>query len=159
MRIDYILTVVDSIESYFLDELGISLTRQELGLLEGVNNVQDGVIINLKGNVEGKILVSISRSLSNYVIRQMTGDEEELSGAMEISVLKELVNQLAANIVNKLDEEGFDWDIGIPIIISNGKPHFDYIEMESLYVPFSNPNGSLEVTVAIKEIEKGESHE
>jgi CheY-specific phosphatase CheX len=158
MRVDYILTVIDSIEAYFSEELLIPLSRKELELREGFGNPQEGILIDLKGNIEGKILVSFSKGFSEYVISTMINDYSKDDVVFAKAALKELVNQMAAKIINKLDEEGINWDIGVPNIIVNGEPDLSSIKLESLYVPYVDSHGNMEITVAIKELEEGEIH-
>ena len=152
MRVEYINPFVEAAFSVLKEVLAEELKRGEL-YLKSTSQPVLGVaaIIGLTGEVEGRVLIDMSKETALGVASAM--NEEKLSdfGDLGKATIGELANMIAAQAVTKLADIGFEFDLTPPAIITGENMQVNDGNVEALIVPIVMSHGKLEINVAVRE--------
>lgn len=109
-------------------------------------------VIGLTGNVEGLVVIRLSRILAKKILEksglEVSRDPDEVSKLIN-EMVGELVNIIAGNGLSGLNDP--DVDITVPFCVQ-GKNHSIAWPMNNpiIVIPFSTTAGPFEVTVSLK---------
>ena len=152
MRVEYINPFVEAAFSVLQEVLSTELKRGEL-FLKSTSQPVLGVtaIIGLTGDVEGRVLFDMSQKTAIAIASEMNGEEMTELNALGKATIGELANMITAQAVTKLHEQGFEFDLTPPAIITGENMQVTDSEVEALIVPVELTQGKLEINVAVRE--------
>jgi chemotaxis protein CheX len=99
----------------------IQVARKRVILKRGKKSSEGvGIILNLKGDISGKVVYEFSRFMTMRLSNRMlkvgqieVGGKEEFKALLESAIL-ELGNMITGNALGYLQKKGFDCDISTP---------------------------------------------
>jgi len=152
MRVEYINPFVESAFNVLNEVLGSEITRGEL-YLKATSQPVLGVaaIIGLTGDVEGRVLLDMSRETATAIASVMNGEELPDLDPLAKATIAELANMITGRAVTKLHELGFTFDLSPPSLITGDNMVVTDNGVEALIVPLELEQGKLEINVAVRE--------
>ena len=152
MRVEYINPFVESAFSVLKEVLQTEIERGEL-YLKATSQPVLGVaaIIGLTGDVEGRVLLDMSRETAHKIASAMNGEELESFDELAKATIAELANMITGQAVTKLHEIGFNFDLSPPSLITGDNMVVTDAGVEALIVPLQLSQGKLEINVAVRE--------
>lgn len=152
MRVEYINPFVESAFSILKEVLQTEINREELYLKKSTQPVMGvAAIVGLAGDVEGRVLIDMSKETAMKVASTMNGEELSTMDELVKATITELANMITAQAVTKLHELGFKFDLTPPAIMTGDNMQVTDLNVEALIVPLGLPQGKIEINVAIKE--------
>ncbi len=156
MRVEYINPFVESATNVLHEVLQGEVTRGELYLKSTAAPVLGvAAIIGLAGDVEGRVLLDMSRATAIQVANAMleTMEMEPISDLNDMgrATITELANMITGQAVTKLHNLGFKFDLTPPALVTGDNMEISNTNVEALIVPMEIPQGKIEINVAIRE--------
>jgi chemotaxis protein CheX len=156
MRVEYINPFVESAHSVLAEVLQVEVNRGELYLKSTAAPVLGvAAIIGLAGDVEGRVLLDMSRETAVQVASGMlkSMDMEPISELNEMgrATITELANMITGQAVTKLHNLGFKFDLTPPALVTGDNMEISNTNVEALIVPMELSHGKIEINVAIRE--------
>ena len=156
MRVEYINPFVESAHSVLAEVLQVEVNRGELYLKSTAAPVLGvAAIIGLAGDVEGRVLLDMSRETAVQIASGMlkSMDMEPISELNEMgrATITELANMITGQAVTKLHNLGFKFDLTPPALVTGDNMEISNTNVEALIVPMELPHGKIEINVAIRE--------
>ncbi|PIE04214.1 MAG: chemotaxis protein CheX [Spirochaetales bacterium] len=152
MRVEYINPFVEAAYELLKEVLQVDVERKELYLKKTSQPVMGlAALVGLAGGVEGRVLIDMDGQTAINIASAMNG--EELSSLDELvkATIAELANMITAQALTKLSNQGFSFDLTPPSILTGENMQVSNTNVEALIVPFSIPQGMVEINVAIRE--------
>ncbi len=156
MRVEYINPFVEAAHSVLKEVLQVDVQRGELYLKSTAAPVLGvAAIIGLAGDVEGRVLLDMSRATAIQVASGMlqSMDMEPIDELNEMgrATITELANMITGQAVTKLHNLGFKFDLTPPALVTGDNMEISNANVEALIVPMEMPQGKMEINVAIRE--------
>ncbi len=156
MRVEYINPFVEAAHDVLKEVLQTDVKRGELYLKSSATPVLGvAAIIGLAGDVEGRVLLDMSRTTAIQVASAMLAgmDMEPISELNEMgrATITELANMITGRAVTKLHNLGFAFDLTPPALVTGDNMEISNANVEALIVPMELPHGKIEINVAIRE--------
>jgi chemotaxis protein CheX len=156
MRVEYINPFVESANNVLAEVLQCEVTRGELYLKSNAAPVLGvAAIIGLAGDVEGRVLLDMSRStaidIANAMLKSMDMDPIDDLNDMGRATITELANMVTGQAVTKLENLGFKFDLTPPALVTGDNMEISNQNVEALIVPIEVTQGKIEINVAIRE--------
>lgn len=156
MRVEYINPFVESAHNVLAEVLKVDVKRGELYLKSTAAPVLGvAAIIGLAGDVEGRVLLDMSRATAIEVASGMlkSMDMEPITELNEMgrATITELANMITGQAVTKLHNLGFKFDLTPPALVTGDNMEISNQNVEALIVPMEMPQGKMEINVAIRE--------
>ncbi len=156
MRVEYINPFVEAAHDVLKEVLQTDVKRGELYLKSSATPVLGvAAIIGLAGDVEGRVLLDMSRTTAIQVASAMLAgmDMEPISELNEMgrATITELANMITGRAVTKLHNLGFAFDLTPPALVTGDNMEISNANVEALIVPMELPQGKIEINVAIRE--------
>lgn len=156
MRVEYINPFVESAHNVLAEVLQVQVKRGELYLKSTAAPVLGvAAIIGLAGDVEGRVLLDMSRATAIEVASGMlkSMDMEPITELNEMgrATITELANMITGQAVTKLHNLGFKFDLTPPALVTGDNMEISNQNVEALIVPMEMPQGKMEINVAIRE--------
>jgi chemotaxis protein CheX len=156
VRVEYINPFVESAYNVLTEVLQTDVQRGELYLKSTATPVLGvAAIIGLAGDVEGRVLLDMSRETAVQIASAMlqTMDMDPISELNEMgrATINELANMITGQAVTKLHDLGFKFDLTPPALVTGDNMEISNANVEALIVPMEMPQGRIEINVAIRE--------
>jgi chemotaxis protein CheX len=156
MRVEYINPFVESAHGVLMEVLQVEVKRGELYLKSTAAPVLGvAAIIGLAGDVEGRVLLDMSKATAIAVASGMlkSMDMEPITELNEMgrATISELANMITGQAVTKLHNLGFKFDLTPPALVTGDNMEISNTNVEALIVPMEMPQGKIEINVAIRE--------
>ena len=152
MRVEYINPFVESAFSIMQEVLQAHIDRKDLYLKKTSQPVMGvAALVGLAGDVEGRVLIDMSRDTAIKIASTMNGEELTELDELVKATITELANMITAQAVTKLFELGFKFDLTPPSIITGDNMQVSNADVEALIVPLEMEQGLVEINVAIRE--------
>lgn len=156
MRVEYINPFVEAAHDVLKEVLQTDVKRGELYLKSTATPVLGvAAIIGLAGDVEGRVLLDMSRSTAIQVASGMLAgmEMEPITDLNEMgrATITELANMITGRAVTKLHNLGFAFDLTPPALVTGDNMEISNANVEALIVPMELPQGKIEINVAIRE--------
>ena len=152
MRVEYINPFVESAFNVLKEVLNSEIKRGEL-YLKSTSQPVLGVatIIGLAGDVEGRVLLDMSKDTALQIASEMNMEKLEEFGELGKATITELANMITGQAITKLHELGFKFDLTPPSMLTGNDMVISDSGVEALIVPIELTYGKIEINVAIKE--------
>ena len=152
MRVEYINPFVEAAFNVLREVLSEEIKRGELFLKSTSQPVLGvAVIVGLTGDVEGRVLFDMKKSVALAIASQMNGEELQAMDDLAKATISELANMITGQAVTKLHELGFKFDLTPPAIITGDNMEVSNSGVEALIVPVELQAGKIEINVAVRE--------
>ena len=152
MRVEYINPFVEAAFNVLREVLSEEVKRGELYLKSTSQPVLGvAVIVGLTGDVEGRVLFDMKRTVALTIASQMNGEELQTMDDLAKATISELANMITGQAVTKLHELGFKFDLTPPAIITGDNMEVSNSGVEALIVPVELQAGKIEINVAVRE--------
>ncbi|HKK65350.1 MAG TPA: chemotaxis protein CheX [Clostridia bacterium] len=152
MRVEYINPFVEAAFNVLREVLSEEVKRGELFLKSTSQPVLGvAVIVGLTGDVEGRVLFDMKKSVALAIASQMNGEELQAMDDLAKATISELANMITGQAVTKLHELGFKFDLTPPAIITGDNMEVSNSGVEALIVPVELQAGKIEINVAVRE--------
>ncbi len=156
MRVEYINPFVESAHNVLTEVLQVEVQRGELFLKSTASPVLGvAAIIGLAGDVEGRVLLDMSRDtaiqVATAMLKSMDMDAITELNEMGRATITELANMITGQAVTKLHDLGFKFDLTPPALVTGDNMEISNTNVEALIVPMEMPQGRIEINVAIRE--------
>lgn len=152
MRVEYINPFVESAFDVLSEVLGTGIKRGELYLKATSQPVLGAAaIIGLTGDVEGRVLLDMSKETGLQIASAMNGENLSEMDDLAKATIAELANMIAGRAVTKLHDLGFMFDLSPPSLITGDNMVVSDNGVEALIVPLELEQGKLEINVAVRE--------
>src|SRR6056297_2424081 len=136
MRVEYINPFVEAAFNVLREVLSEEVKRGELYLKSTSQPVLGvAVIVGLTGDVEGRVLFDMKKSVALAIASQMNGEELQAMDDLAKATISELANMITGQAVTKLHELGFKFDLTPPAIITGENMEVSNSGVEALIVP------------------------
>ncbi|MFW5776193.1 MAG: chemotaxis protein CheX [Spirochaetota bacterium] len=156
MRVEYINPFVESAYNILNEVLHVEVARGDLYLKSTAAPVLGvAAIIGLAGDVEGRVLLDMSREtaidIASAMLKSMDMDPITEMNEMGRATITELANMITGQAVTKLHDLGFKFDLTPPALVTGDNMEISNTNVEALIVPMEMPQGKIEINVAIRE--------
>lgn len=156
MRVEYINPFVESAHAVLAEVLQADVKRGDLYLKSTAAPVLGvAAIIGLAGDVEGRVLLDMSRqtaiAVASGMLKSMDMDPIDEMNEMGRATISELANMITGQAVTKLHNLGFKFDLTPPALVTGDNMEISNTNVEALIVPMEMPQGKIEINVAIRE--------
>jgi chemotaxis protein CheX len=156
MRVEYINPFVESAYNVLQEVLQVEVARGDLYLKSTAAPVLGvAAIIGLAGDVEGRVLLDMSREtavdVASGMLKSMDMDAITELNEMGRATITELANMITGQAVTKLHDLGFKFDLTPPALVTGDNMEISNTNVEALIVPMEMPQGKIEINVAIRE--------
>ena len=156
MRVEYINPFVEAAHSVLKEVLQVDVQRGELYLKSTAAPVLGvAAIIGLAGDVEGRVLLDMSRvtaiQVASGMLQSMDMEAIDELNEMGRATITELANMITGQAVTKLHNLGFKFDLTPPALVTGDNMEISNANVEALIVPMEMPQGKMEINVAIRE--------
>ena len=156
MRVEYINPFVESAHNVLKEVLNVEVRRGDLYLKSTAAPVLGvAAIIGLAGDVEGRVILDMSRTTAIQVASGMlvSMEMEPIDELNELgrATITELANMITGQAVTKLHNLGFKFDLTPPALVTGDNMEISNSDVEALIVPMELPQGKMEINVAIRE--------
>lgn len=156
MRVEYINPFVEAAHSVLKEVLQVDVQRGELYLKSTAAPVLGvAAIIGLAGDVEGRVLLDMSRvtaiQVASGMLQSMDMEPIDELNEMGRATITELANMITGQAVTKLHNLGFKFDLTPPALVTGDNMEISNANVEALIVPMEMPQGKMEINVAIRE--------
>lgn len=152
MRVEYINPFVESAFGIMKEVLQTEIDRKELYLKKTSQPVMGvAALVGLAGDVEGRVLIDMSRETALKVASTMNDEELTRMDELVMATITELANMITGKAVTRLHDLGFKFDLTPPSIFTGDNMQVSDADVEALIVPLSMAHGLVEINVAIRE--------
>ncbi len=152
MRVEYINPFAESAFNILKEIVGPKLTRGDLYLKSTTHPLLGiTVIVGLEGDIEGRVLIDMSRETALAVASVMNGEDLPDFDDLAKATISELANMITAQAVAKLYDLGLKFDLSPAELITGQNLEGANAGVETLIVPIDIPQGKVEINVAIRQ--------
>lgn len=156
MRVEYINPFVEAAFDVLTEVLHVQVKRGDLYLKSSATPVLGvAAIIGLTGDVEGRVMLDMSRATAIQIASAMLAGMEmepiKQLDEMGRATITELANMITGRAVTKLHNLGFAFDLTPPALVTGDNMEISNADVEALIVPVDLPQGKIEINVAVRE--------
>ena len=150
MRYEYIEPIVAATKKVLEQVMNGEVSTGEIALVKGDDLDSDvSILISVKGDSEGCIIISMDRSTVTQVCTLMNGTFCDISPLLEMDTIAELSNMIAGNATSSLNDLGFEFAIFPPSLATRPVIGRKTAGIEIFRVPLSTPCGEIAINVAL----------
>lgn len=152
MRVEYINPFIESAIQILNDTVTKDIIKKDVYLSGNINqNHGIAIIVGLAGQVTGRVIIDMNQDTALKIASIMNNDDIKILDELAIATLTELANIIVGNAVTKLHNLGYKFDISPPTMVTGDNLVINDPKLESLVVPLTLPQGTIEFNVAIKD--------
>ena len=157
MRVEYISPFVEGAFNVLKEVLDTEVKRGDLYLKSSTMQIMGvAALVGLAGEVEGRVLLDMSKDTALAVASGMNGEEMKEVDDMVKSTITELANMITGQAITKLHSEGHKFDLTPPTIFTGDNMMISNNQaVEALIVPVElgpgGKDGKIEINVVIRE--------
>ncbi len=125
---DQFIDHIDQVALGYMEGHNINFENSERTLEDKIVVHRVSSLINIKGSLDGLLVVSTNESLSKKLVEAFIiggVSQEEVEEYYE-DVLGEITNTILGNVLGSLEEDGIYLTMGVPVILSNRNAYIKY---------------------------------
>jgi chemotaxis protein CheX len=151
MNYEYIDPFVSSTIRVLDSVIQSDISKGQLSLLKEDEIFGDIVIVvKLKGDTDGSIIVNMETDTALRICSTMNGMEFESLTPFGLDSISELANMIAGNATSALNELGFDFNVSPPVVVIKEKIKDLNLNMELFQVPISTECSEIPINVTMR---------
>lgn len=133
-------------------EVKLKIQRGGISVHQGALTTDDvTVLINLVGQIQGVVLLELSRQTGISFVSRMMGQTFDEFDNLAQSGIAELGNVISGKATVELSKTGVDSTISPPTMILGKGTQISTIDFQRLVVPLQTEAGSITVHLAVRE--------
>ena len=150
MRYEYIEPIVAATKKVLEQVTGGEVSSGDVGLVKGDDLDSDvSILISVKGDSEGCIIVSLDRATVTQVCVIMNGMFCDCTALLEMDTIAELSNMIAGNATSSLNDLGYDFAVLPPSVVTQTEIGRKTAGIEIFQVLLSTRCGEITINVAL----------
>ena len=107
-------------------------------------------VVHMQGDIEGRIVFDLDRTIAQQVATAMAGGELSESDEFVRETMCELANQVIGNAVTSLNDQGFHFHIQPPQVHTEESSFGAGEDTEVVVMCFETPSGSVFMNIALR---------
>ncbi len=107
-------------------------------------------IVNVTGDIEGRVIFDLERETALRVAATMTGEEVAASDELVRETICELANTVIGNAVTTLNDQGFRFKVQPPQLHNHELGLKSTADTEALVMFFETPTGRVFMNIAMR---------
>lgn len=150
---DHFVGHIEKVARNYLNSFEFGLTT---GLTEHLDQImlqRVSALINIKGSIDGMLIVSVNEPFANKLVNAFIYDEVSEDEIVEYteSVLGEVTNTILGNVLGDLEDEGVYLNIGVPVMLSNKSAYVKYSDRQIYSVLYEKEDKVIRLSLLITE--------
>lgn len=151
MRCEYIGPFVDSTINVLDKTIQCDISKGNISLVNADDiNGDIAVIVKVKNDSEGSIILNMENSTALQISKAMTGEASEFVTPFELDSICELANMISGNAASVLNDMGYDFKVFPPLVIERANILKKTNGWEIFQVPIFTEYGEVSVNVALR---------
>jgi chemotaxis protein CheX len=127
-----------------------SIRRGDVTMLQGDRMKGDvAVLVRITGDAEGDIILSMDTATALRICTALFREDFAAMTPKSVDALMELVNMITGNAVSALNDQGFDFTVSPPTVLTREKIRERLPDVESLQIPLFSECGEMVMNVAL----------
>ncbi len=150
MRYDYIDPLVTTTIRVLDSTIRGNVRRGDVTVLQGDRAKGDvAVQVRISGDAEGDIILSMETATALRICSLLFREDFQTMTPRSMDALMELTNMISGNAVSALNDEGFDFTVSPPVLITRDGAAGHLRDVESLQIPLFSDCGDMTMNVVL----------
>lgn len=151
MRYEYIGPFVDSTIKVLDSVIQSDIAKGDISLVRSdeINN-EIAIMIRLKGDSEGSIILNMDTETAIRVCSLMNGEDFNCLTPIAMDTISELANMIAGKATSALNDMGFDFNVCPPLIAKENDISSKTLQVEIFQIPLYTEYGEITINVALR---------
>ncbi len=150
MRYDYIDPFVTTTIRVLDSTIRGTVRRGDVVMLQGERMKGDvAVQVRVSGDAEGDIILSMETATALKLCTSLFGGEFSAMTPQSEDALMELANMITGNAVSVLNDQGFDFTVSPPSVITKTAPGPARSNRETMQIPLFSDCGEMTMSVLL----------
>ncbi len=150
MRYDYIDPLVTTTIRVLDNTIRGTFRRGDVTVLQGERMKGDvAVLVRISGDAEGDIILSMDTATALRICSSLFREEFQALTPRSMDALLELANMISGNAISALNDQGFDFTVSPPVVITKEGGAGDLSGVESLQIPLFSDCGDMTMNVVL----------
>lgn len=151
MRMELIQPFINSADAVLSETLATPVSFTDISMEpESYRRHARAALIELSGDIEGRIIFDIEDAAALQVAHALAGGEVEADATLLNETVNELANLVVGNAVTALNDQGFRFKVHPPQPHAAKEGFCGNEEIEALVLDFASPTGSVYMNIAIR---------
>lgn len=150
MRYEYIDPFVTTTIRVLDSTIPGNIRKGDITVLQGDRMKGDvAVLVRITGDAEGDIILSMETATALRICASLFREDFATMTPRSVDALMEIANMITGNAVSALNDQGFDFAVSPPIVITrdDGREHLP--DVESLQIPLFSECGEMVMNVVL----------
>jgi chemotaxis protein CheX len=150
MRFDYIDPFVSTTIRVLDGAIRCAVRRGDVSVLQG-NRIKGEVAVqvNITGDAQGDVILSMDTNTALKICGTLFGRDFDAMSPSGTDALLELANMITGNAVSALNDQGFDFSVSPPSVITRDGGTGSIAAVESLEIPLFSDCGEMTMNVVL----------
>lgn len=150
MRYDYIDPFVTTTIRVLDSAIRGNIRRGEVAVLQGDRMKGDvAVMVRITGDADGDIILSMDTATALKICTSLFGEDFAAMSPRGSDALMELANMITGNAVSALNDQGFDFTVSPPTVITKCSGADAAPVVESLQIPLFSECGEIMMNIVL----------
>ncbi len=150
MRYDYIDPFVTTTLRVLGSTIRGTVRQGEITVLEGDRMKGDvGVQVKVTGDAEGEVILSMETATALRICTTLFGRDFTTLSPLSEDALMDLVNMITGNAVSALNDQGYDFAVSPPSVITRDRGVGPAQNVESMQIPIFSDCGEMTMNVVL----------
>jgi chemotaxis protein CheX len=151
MKMDLIQPFISALDAVLAETLSASVSVSDLAMEEeGYCKKGPAVLISIKGQIEGRIILDMDVTTAAAIAAVMTGDVVQESDPVVRETVAELANMVIGNAVTLLNDRGFTFKVFPPEVHSDAQIEKAGADTEATVLSFATPQGDVYMNIMMR---------
>ena len=150
MRYDYIDPFVATTLRVLGSTIRGTVRQGDVTVLQGDRMKGDvAVMVRVTGDAEGDVILSMETATALKICSALFGKDFESMSPQSEDALMELANMITGNAVSALNDQGFDFAVSPPAVITREGTAGSAASVESMQIPLFSDCGEMTMNVVL----------
>jgi chemotaxis protein CheX len=151
MKMELIQPFINSADAVLAESLRCETRIADVSMEEETYRRKGiAAIIEINGDIEGRIIFDTDRSTATEIARHLAGGEVESSDDLVRETVCELANMVIGNAITSLNDQGFSFKIAPPAAHTSDQGLGGSEETEALVMCFETARGCVFMNIAMR---------
>ena len=150
MRYEYIDPFVTTTIRVLDGAIPGSVRRGNVTVLQGDRMKGDvAVLVRITGDAEGDIILSMDTATALRICASLFREDFPIMTPRSVDALMEIANMITGNAVSALNDQGFDFAVSPPVVLTRNDGRKQLPDVESLQIPLFSECGEMTMNVVL----------
>ena len=151
MQFEYINPFADSASRTLSKLVQAPVRKGDLSLRNSpVPNQGVATMIEITGRVQGRVIFDMNAETARRMAGALNGKKFETLTPLALDTIAELANMMIGDAVTVLNNQGFEFSMAPPTIVTGQESSGSNVNLEALVIPLHTPYGDVIVNVALR---------